>query len=71
MYKQVQTNEGDRWDTIAQKEYGDATKSNDIRRANPDVPSYYVFPAGIYINVPIIEDNNVLPQTDNMPPWKQ
>ncbi len=50
-YKQITTNEGDRWDNIAQREYGDVSKMNDIKRANTDVPSYAVFPAGIYINV--------------------
>lgn len=69
--KQVISNEGERWDNIAQREYGDANRMNEIRDANPDIPTYHKLPGGLIINVPIIENNNVAADTKKMPPWKQ
>ena len=64
------TVQGDRWDTIALKAYGDETAFNDIQDANPNVPITDVFKGGIKLIVPIkenVESSNL----DSLPPWKR
>lgn len=65
------TLEGDRWDTIANKAYGDPTKISEIIRANPQVRIYDVFPAGIKLLIPIIDQTAISVDTSNLPPWKR
>ena len=64
------TLDGDRWDIIAWKAYGDATKYQDIIKANPAVPIRPVIPAGTIINVPVIEGAEA-PTLNSLPPWKR
>lgn len=63
------TIEGDRWDTIAWKAYGDANLYPQIAEANPDVPLSDVLPAGTRLLVPVLER----PEIDKsvLPPWKR
>ena len=66
---QVVTIDGDRWDLIAYRCYGNALAIEPIIRANPDVPIRPVLPAGLTIYVPVRE-----PQTaaaSALPPWKR
>lgn len=66
------TEENDRWDLIAFKAYGDATKIQGIIDANPAVPIRAVLPAGLIINVPVIDDTQAESATaTNLPPWKR
>lgn len=64
------TKDGDRWDLIAYKHYGDVNKMDTIISANPFVPITPTLEAGITIKLPIIED---LKQstTEDLPPWMQ
>lgn len=64
------TVEGDRWDTIAYKAYGDASKFQQIIEANPEAVVGAVFEPGIRLIVPIVETVN---STDKnlLPPWKR
>lgn len=64
------TIEGDRWDTIAFKAYGDATLYPTIQSANPFIPLIDTFEGGVRIQVPILED---VESTDLslLPPWKR
>lgn len=64
------TMKGDRWDTVAYKAYGDATRITEIVEANPDVPVTPVIPAGTRLNIPIIETANEL-DVSLLPPWKR
>lgn len=64
------TIDGERWDTIAQKYYGNAAMMNDIISANPSVPLYDILPAGIVLDIPVIESNDVKTDASNLPPWK-
>lgn len=64
------TIDGERWDTIAQKYYGNAAMMNDIISANPNVPLYDILPAGIVLDIPVIESNDVKTDASNLPPWK-
>lgn len=68
-YTRYTTIQGDRWDTVAYKAYGDPMKITPIAEANPHVPKSPVLPAGIILNIPIQERENV---TSNiLPPWKR
>jgi phage tail protein X len=64
------TLEGERFDTIAYKAYGDALLFLEIVEANPYVQlNGEPLPAGIILNIPVRE-RPVTEQT-NLPPWKQ
>lgn len=69
-YKEITTVGGERWDSIAQDQYGDAMKMNIIRDANSDVPSYELLPAGIVLRVPILPNEDVQPAAAKVAPWK-
>jgi phage tail protein X len=63
------TIQGDRWDTIAYKAYGDATKFSVIIEANPFIPKTAVLNSGITLFIPLMDR----PQLNSslLPPWKQ
>jgi phage tail protein X len=63
------TKEGDRWDTIADKAYGDVSKMDKIIDANPELALVDVFREGITLTLPIIPETET--QTSNLPPWKR
>lgn len=64
------TIQGDRWDSIAFKAYGDSSMLSKIQDANPNIPLVDNFDGGIKILIPIIE---ILDTTnvDLLPPWKR
>lgn len=64
------TTQGDRWDTIAFKAYGDATNFSGIIDANPNLPETDVFEGGIKLIVPILVEP-INSNLDQLPPWKR
>lgn len=70
-YTEYLTQQGDRWDTIAYKAYGDATIVKPIIDANKEVYLTEILPAGRRILVPIIENEEVTISADMLPPWKR
>lgn len=69
-FTQYLTKQGDTWDKISYEAYGDAVRFMDIVRANKPLKIGSELPAGIKINIPIIEE----PQTATeqlLPPWKR
>ena len=65
------TVQGDTWDIVARSLYGDETKAQHLmqERANILLLDYEVFPAGIVITAPDIdEDGN---DTDDLPDWRK
>jgi phage tail protein X len=62
------TQQGERWDLLAWKYYGDSANYNPIIMANPGVPIEPVFEAGILIAVPILQVSDIL--SNDLPPWK-
>lgn len=67
MYKTIQ---GDTWDVVAKKLLGSEMHMSDLIRANPDYQEYVIFPAGIELNVPEVEQTTA--QEESMlPPWKR
>jgi len=69
MITQYTTKEGERWDTIAFKAYGDPLKIKEIADANPNVPLRDTIPTNTVLNVPVIPE----PTLDEtlLPPWKR
>lgn len=65
-YIEIVTLEGDRWDLIAYRAYGDAYAYERIIVANPHIPIRPVLPAGLVVRVPVI----AAPGVGGLPPWK-
>ena len=61
------TIQGDMWDSIAYKQLGDTAHTDDLMNANQQYREYYIFPAGIILELPQITE----PQSSTLPPWKQ
>lgn len=64
---QYTTAEGDRWDLIAQRYYGNALLIGGLIEANPHLPAAEQFAAGLTVWVPVLTakpDNQA-----DMPPW--
>lgn len=70
-FTQYITSEGERWDTVAYKAYGDASAFEKIVVANPTVAMFKRLPAGVRLKVPVVERTAVLTDTELLPPWKQ
>jgi phage tail protein X len=65
------TSEGDRWDTIATKAYGDPYKVGLIIEANPNLPIDSMFEGGVSVAVPIIDVVTEEVDPNDLPPWKR
>lgn len=65
------TIQGDRWDSIALKAYGDATQISPIQDANPNIPLQDTFSGGVRLIIPILEDAEDATTTELLPPWKR
>jgi nucleoid-associated protein YgaU len=63
------TIEGDRWDTVAHKAYGDVNRYLEIAEANRDVSLTDVLPAGLTLRIPVIAEAEL--DTNLLPPWKR
>jgi len=63
------TQDGDRWDSLAYKYYGDATNFEPIVTANPTISLNPILSAGLTIYIPILDEDDI--QTEDLPPWKQ
>ena len=56
--------------TIAYKAYGDALAYQGIIEANPTLPITSVYPAGLVVMIPILE-NATVATSSSLPPWKR
>lgn len=63
--------DGDRWDLVAYKAYGDATLFNGIIEANPAVVVTATLIAGTKLTIPILEDGDIEIDSQLEPPWKR
>lgn len=68
-YTTYTAQEGDRWDLVSYKAYGDPYQIASLLAANPSVPIKDVIPAGTVLNIPVIEQESL--SGDLLPPWKQ
>lgn len=62
------TADGDRWDNLAWKYYGDATAYERIIQANPEVPIIPILPSGVRLLIPA-QDPPQPAETVMLPPW--
>lgn len=63
------TQDGERWDQLADRYYGDATQYERIIAANPAIPLTLTLTGGLELLIPVVEANATLP-TSELPPWK-
>lgn len=70
-----QTIDGDRWDLLAYRYYGDQHKQTILLAANRDlfidpiVVPPMILAAGLALKVPVIDDSEI--DETNLPPWKR
>lgn len=67
------TSQGDRWDLLAWRYYGDARLYEPIIAANPEVAIVPVLEPGIRILIPLLEsavDGDVT-TSEELPPWRR
>lgn len=60
------TIEGDTWDRLAYRYYGNARRYPPIIEANPHVPITAGLPAGITLAIPLLESET---RIEDLPPW--
>lgn len=60
------TTQGERWDAIATRYYGDPFEYERIIEANPHVPLTVDLPSGLVLSIPVIERADVI---EELPPW--
>lgn len=59
--------QGERWDHLAYRYYGDALTYGSIIDANPHIAFCEVLPTGATVYIPVL---NIQPtNNENMPPW--
>ncbi len=67
MSKTYTTVQGDMWDSIAHTQLGDVAYTDKLMNLNTTYLKYYVFPAGIVLTLPDIDEE----MSDTLPPWKR
>lgn len=65
--RKYRTIQGDMWDGIAKKVYGDESYMNQLLEANPELTDVIVFSAGVEVLIPDIS----VKKTTVTPPWKR
>lgn len=60
------TKDGDRWDLLAARYYGNALEYERIVNANPHVPLAPMLPSGLRLAIPVIEQADL---SEDLPPW--
>ena len=66
--QKYRTKNGEMWDSIAYKLYGDEKKATDIIAVNPRLADYVVFTGKEIINLP---DNVEHIDTSTLAPWRR
>lgn len=61
------TIQGDMWDSVSYKVFGDVAYTDRIMNLNHKYRNIYIFPAGIILELPEAEDK----AASTLPPWKQ
>ena len=60
------TVQGDMWDLISHKVYGDVRFADVLISANPQYRDVLIFSAGVTVDVPAVDVGNT---SDNLPIW--
>lgn len=66
MYLTHITTEGERWDQLATRYYGDPLAYEGIVEANPHVPLATTLPGGLTLSIPVLEQGDL---SEELPPW--
>ncbi len=66
MYLTHITIEGERWDQLSARYYGDPMQYERIVAVNPHVPLTPALPAGLTLSIPVIEQQDL---SEELPPW--
>lgn len=61
------TKQGDCWDMIAYKVYGNENHMSELLAANKQHREVYIFPAGVVLTIPEITEETV----STAPPWRR
>lgn len=64
------TTDGERWDQLAYRYYGDASAYERIVAANTDIPMMLVLPGGLELAIPVVEDSSTI-SLEELPPWER
>ena len=67
MSKPYTTVQGDMWDSIAHKQMGDVSYTDELMRLNQKHLDLYVFPAGVALALPEPKES----VSGSLPPWKR
>ena len=67
MSKKYTTISGDMWDQIAYTQMGSVLHTDKLIKANAEYAAMFVFPAGVVLTIPAVEDK----QRMELPPWKR
>lgn len=67
MPKIYTTISGDMWDKVAYEQMGSVLYLDQLIRANADYAGFFVFPAGIPLMIPDVEQRVNM----ELPPWKR
>lgn len=62
------TTQGDAWDTIAYKLWGEERLAHRLMQANPEHMDVLLFPAGLVLAVPVVEK---VQKNMELPPWRR
>lgn len=62
------TQQGDMWDSISHKLYGDVKFTDVLINANLEFRYVYIFSEGVVLSVPDVEERIT---ADDLPPWKR
>lgn len=69
-FKTVKTHQGDTWDILAKKIYGDEHFMTELINANIHFRKTVIFSSGVVLNVPEIDTTSKAYEA-NLPPWKR
>lgn len=67
MTKTYTTISGDMWDKIAYEQMGSVLYTDELMKANVKYAALVVFPAGVVLTIPAVEDKENM----ELPPWKR
>lgn len=67
MLRTYRTISGDMWDKIAYEQMGSSFYVDSLMKANPQYLDHFIFPAGIALVIPEVEDKEV----EELPLWKR
>lgn len=69
-FKKYYTREGDTFDALALDMYNDERLARRIIEFNPDHADTIIFSSGVYLRLPIC-DEDTSDSPDSLPPWRQ